>query len=795
MPERARWSRQRPIRALLSLGLAVPLVCLVALWGFGTDVTMTRAADTHDFAVVDQLYSDQAQALRSALAAEQLATVTWLSAGRHGLIAPPRAPFAATDRAAASFLVAARADQSVISAAAKPALNSLESLLTGRAALRTAALAGRLSPTGAVQGYAAILTAVNAFDASLLVADDASLSRQAASTVEADNGVDLVRSEVALVGAAVAAGDAMTAPERELFGQDAAQAQLLMSGAVSELTPALGSGYLRASSSGAYQALFTTEGQIASRGTKAGALPVSPSSFAATTAALNQTYQVADRQDVTGLTSLAAQARGAASRTAVLVVGLGLVAVLASIGLAILLWWRIVRDVTKLQDAALTMAGDQLPQPLEAQSGSAAGDDPAPQVRWPTGSIREIARASAALSAAQQLARQAAAGQDQLRSGASQLLRGLGLRSHALANRQLALLDVVERRSGDPQALAGLAAVGRLSARMRRQADGLLVLSGGSLARSDQPPLPISDLIRAAMPEVDDGSRITLVSDSLDAVATEAVPDVRYLIAELIDNAVRHTPQLAEVVVRAGRVGRGLVVEVEDDGAGFDLDGANTVITDPPDIGVATGDGLGLLVVSRLAARHGITVNFRSSPTRGTTAIVLLPHAILVASEERDTIVDGSLPRIDATMPPTVGPPPGDVPPTLPERVADPEAPQPTRVVAPYKSPQPAATAPIVRIPESNAPWYWLTASQPARASGSEPPGSAADEPLGVAGDPALAAPLPRRVRPTELPFGRPVSTTPPSPGADQAAAPEPADRDPDDSTGASSSTQPAGDS
>jgi signal transduction histidine kinase len=794
MPERARWPRQQSIRALVSLGLVVPLASLVALWGFGTDVTMTRTAAMQDFTVADRLYSGPARALSSALAAEQLQTVTWLSAGRVGSLAPLRVQFGTTDRAAASFLAAARADQRVISSSARPALHSLESLLTGRSVLRTAALAGRLPALAAVEAYGAILTGINTFDASLLVADSASLSRQAAASVAADGGVDLARSDIALVSAAVAAGDSMSAPERELFGQDAAQAQQMMSGAVAVLTPSLGSGYQRASSSGAYRALVADEGQIASSVTNAGVLPVSPPAFAATAAVLNRDYQAAEQQDVTALTRLAAQASGAATLAATLVAGLGLVAVLASIGLAILLWWRIVRDVTRLQEAALTPPGDQLSQPVERQSDADADRGSARQVRWPIGSIREIANAGASLSAAQQLARQATAAQDQVRSGASQLLRNLGLRTHALANRQLTLLDAIGRRSSDPQALAGLAVIGQLGTRMRRQADGLLVLSGGSLARSDQAPLPISDLIRAATPEVDDGSRITVVSDSRDAVTTDAVAEVILLVAELIDNAVRHTPQLAEITVRAGRVGRGLVVEVEDDGSGFDLESANSVLAHPTEIGPAFGAGLGLLVVSRLAARHGITVHLRSAPSGGTTAIVLLPHAILVAGEVRDTIVDGSLPRIDVTMPPPDAPQ-SHVAPTLPLRVPDPETAQPTRPGAPYLSPPPPATAPIARIPESNAPWYWLTASQPARTSATEPPGSAGDEPRSDASDPGAAAPLPRRIRPTVPPFDRAGSATSPSPGPDQAAAPDPADRDPDDSTGASPGTQPAGNS
>jgi signal transduction histidine kinase len=784
MPERTRWPRQRSIRALLSLGLVVPLVCLLALWGFGAAVTMTRAAAMHDFTTADRLYSGPAQALSSALAAEQLQTVAWLSAGRVGPLGPLRAQFRATDRAAASFLVAARADQPVISSSAQAALHAVESLLAGRLALRAAARAGRLSPLAAVEAYGAILSAVNGFDASLLVVADTSLSRQAAATVEADGGVDLADADVALVTGAAGAGGVMSTPERVLFAQDAAQARLMVSGALMVLNPALGSGYLRATSSTPYRAFVAAEDHIASSAGDAGVVPVDTSALAAASTTLTADYQAAERQDAAGLASLAAQAGGTATLAEALVAGLGLVALVLSAVLAIDLWWRIIRAVTRLQDAALTLTGDQLPGLGQRHSDADASRGPAPRVRWPTGSIREIANASAALSAAQQLARQATAAQDQLRSGASQFLRNLGLRSHALANRQITLLDVIERGTSDPQTLAGLAAVGQLSTRMRRHADGLLVLSGGSLARSEQ-SLVISDLIRAATADVDDGSRISVASDSPDAVTAEAVADVAHLIAELVDNAVRHTPQLAEVTVRAGRVGRGLVVEVEDDGPGFDLERANALLADPPDIGLAVGDGLGLLVVARLAARHRLRVNLRSSPTGGTTAIVLLPHAILAAGEVRDTIVDGSLPRIDVTMPPPAAPPSGYGAPTLPQRVADPGAAPPTRRAAPYRSPQPTVTTTTAAPAESTAPWYWLAASQPARTSAPEPPGAATDEPSGEASDPGAPAPLPRRIRPTAQPAGRSASGTAPSPGQDQAAAPGPADRDPDDGTGA----------
>lgn len=813
MPARARRSRQRSIRALLALGLIVPVVSLLALWVFGTAVTVPRAGAERDFTAASRLYSGPAQALSSALATEQLLVVTRLSAGRHAPLGPLQSQFQATDKAAASFLAAVRADRAVIPAGARPALRSLESLLAGRAPVRAAAQARRMSALAVVQAYGAILTAVVGFDGHLLVAADASLSRQAAATVEADHGVALASSEIALASGSVAAGGAMSIPERVLFAQDAAGARLLLSDALAVLNPDLRSGYLRISTSADYQTFATADNQIAASVGEPGLVPVDTAALAASAAPLSTGYQAAQQQDAAGLAILAAQASGRATLAAALVAGLGLVVLLLSVVLAIGLWWRIVREVTRLQAAAMTLADERLPPLAERQIGADAADRLAAAVPRPAGRIREIAQASAALSAAQQLALQAVATQDQLRSRASQFVRNLGLRSHALAQRQLRMLAVIERGASDPQTLAGLAAVGQLSTQLQRQADGLLVLSGGAPSRSGEAPVRIGDLLRAATAEVDDGSRIAVVSDSMDAVTGEAVADVLHLITELVENAAQHTPPLAEVTVRVGRVGRGLVVEVEDHGPGFAAEGlqsANALLADPPEIGLAAGDGLGLLVVARLAARHGMTVTLRASPTAGTTAIVLLPHAILITGEVRDTIFDGSLPRIDALMPPPVSPPPvslqpvpsrpvspqpvasppvpfplaaprsaappPDAAPRLPQRAADPEA-APARRVGPHVRAEPAVPAPAAPAAENLAPWHWLTESQPARSPAPDPPGVPAGEHRNV-GDPVLRAPLPRRIRPAAPPFGQAPSAVPVSVSTDE--APSAADRDPD---------------
>jgi hypothetical protein len=243
-------------------------------------------------------------------------------------------------------------------------------------------------------------------------------------------------------------------------------------------------------------------------------------------------------------------------------------------------------------------------------------------------------------------------------------------------------------------------------------------------------------------------------------------------------------------------------VEVEDPGPGFaedDLERANALLADPPGIGLVAGDGLGILVVAQLAARHGITVSLRSSLVGGTAAIVLLPHAILVTGEVRDTIVDGSLPRIDAMMPPPAELVASSVPPILPQQETEPAAEQPVGPDGPNVPTQPAVTAPAVPAAENTAPWHWLTASQPARTSAPEPPSGPADEsrdpsdsgtrtPLprrirraapqirrGDTGDSGAPAPLPRRIRRTAPEVERGVAPAAATGGPDQAPAHEPA--------------------
>ena len=279
-------------------------------------------------------------------------------------------------------------------------------------------------------------------------------------------------------------------------------------------------------------------------------------------------------------------------------------------------------------------ADEQLPQLLERLR---SGETPAsarqkPQSR-PQPRNAEIARALAAIGSLEQTAVGAAAREAGLRNGLRQVFVSLARRNQSLLQRQLRLIDALEHKAPDSAALADLFALDHLTTRMRRHAESLAILSGAAPGRSWTEPVPIIDVIRAAMAEVEDYRRVTVLTTSEDAVAAPAVADMIHLLAELVENATMFSPSGTRVEIRAERVANGFAVEVDDRGLGIEpaqLAEINQQLAEPPDFDLANADRLGLFVGAKLAARHGVRVSLRRSPYGGTTAIVLLPTSIIV---------------------------------------------------------------------------------------------------------------------------------------------------------------------
>jgi hypothetical protein len=172
-----------------------------------------------------------------------------------------------------------------------------------------------------------------------------------------------------------------------------------------------------------------------------------------------------------------------------------------------------------------------------------------------------------------------------------------------------------------------------LTTRMRRHAEGLIILSGAPPGRSWSAPVKLIDVMRGAVAEVEDYARVTATTQSKAALSGSAVTDVIHLLAELIENATTLSPPFTQVRVGGESVANGFAIEIEDRGLGLSpqrLAELNDRLANPPDINPANTEQLGLFVVGQLARRHGINVTLRPSPYGGTTAVALIPRVLVV---------------------------------------------------------------------------------------------------------------------------------------------------------------------
>ena len=256
----------------------------------------------------------------------------------------------------------------------------------------------------------------------------------------------------------------------------------------------------------------------------------------------------------------------------------------------------------------------------------------------------EIGRVGQAFDLVRQTAIRAAVEEARLRQGLNDVFRSLARRSQSLLHRQLTLLDQMERRATDPEALDDLFRLDHLTTRMRRHAEGLVILAGAPPGRGWSSPVRMVDVMRGAIAEVEDYARVSVATRSQAALAGSAVADVIHLLAELIENATTLSPPYTSVRVSGDTVANGFVIEVEDRGLGMSptrLAELNDRLANPPEFNPSDSEQLGLFVVSQLAKRHGIRVTLKASPYGGTAAIVLIPQHLVVTEEAFRTGLPG----------------------------------------------------------------------------------------------------------------------------------------------------------
>jgi PAS domain S-box-containing protein len=224
-----------------------------------------------------------------------------------------------------------------------------------------------------------------------------------------------------------------------------------------------------------------------------------------------------------------------------------------------------------------------------------------------------------------------------LRKSIADLLHNLARRSQGLVGRQLELIEELERSEVDPDRLEELFRMDHLATRMRRNVESLIVLSGVEQPRRWSEPVPLHDVVEAAVAEVEEYSRVQVLDIHDLTLSGQATNDVAHLLAELVENATSFSPPTTRVEVSGGPAGNGYVLDIQDYGIGMsddELVEANRRLAAPLAADIAVSRMMGFHVVGRLAARHGIAVRLRHSWFGGVTALVLLPAALLDSAGE-----------------------------------------------------------------------------------------------------------------------------------------------------------------
>lgn len=333
----------------------------------------------------------------------------------------------------------------------------------------------------------------------------------------------------------------------------------------------------------------------------------------------------------------ASAARSALIRDCVIVA----VVILLALVVVALVARSLVRPLRRLRDSALKVAHEDLTREIDHVR---AGGDTPPVEPIPVYTSEEVGQVAHAVDELHEQALLLATEQSRLQLQVGDMFETLSRRSRSLVDQQLALIDRLERNEEDPERLESLFRLDHLAARMRRNGANLLVLAGAKVPREQAEPVPVSAVINAAASEVEDYARVVTATVPDSEIVGEVAGDIVHLLAELLDNALRYSPPVSQVRVSAVHTGNGgLVIEVSDTGLGMtesDLRVANARLQSGGEVTPYTARHMGLFVVGRLAAQHGLVVRLRSTvagePNSGMTAGVYIPAELLADAEATD---------------------------------------------------------------------------------------------------------------------------------------------------------------
>src|SRR6202012_4656260 len=293
----------------------------------------------------------------------------------------------------------------------------------------------------------------------------------------------------------------------------------------------------------------------------------------------------------------------------------------------------LTRPLRKLRSDALDVAGHRLPEMVRRLSQSEGADETVEIEPIGGPSTDEIGEVARAFDQVHREAVRLAADEAMLRGNLNAMFINLSRRSQSLIERQLSLIDNLEQTEQDSDRLSSLFRLDHLATRMRRNSENLLVLAGHEAAsRRWSQPVPLVDVLRAAISEIEQYERVVLNVQPGIQVIGQAVNDVVHLVAEIVENATTFSPEDTQVYVTGQPLtSGGVLLDITDNGVGIseqEMAHANWRLDNPPVVDVAVSRRMGLFVVGRLAARHGVRVRLRHAQSGGLTALIWLPESV-----------------------------------------------------------------------------------------------------------------------------------------------------------------------
>ncbi|MFJ6051551.1 nitrate- and nitrite sensing domain-containing protein [Streptomyces sp. NPDC092307] len=808
-PPAARPSGPRPrlrlrpatVRAKIVSLLMVPVVSLLALWAFATVNTaqdMARLSRVHQ---VDTEIRTPVAVAVTELQAERRAAVR--------LLADPAADQGALDQQARRTDAAVQrlrlGDQHTVADSGDyrsdivVRMEAFVAAAESLAASRKDIADRRATPEAAYTIYTRVVDSAFAVGGALTGGKKAELGPDARVLLEFSRAAELLSREDALLAAP---GPRTAETLRQLTGAVEAR-RALTDSAARDLPADQQAVWESAAKSAAYADLTGAEDRALAAGTAKESRGVPANWEAAHNVIASSMREVEAGAQVAAAGRADPFTEGALTPAGAAVL-LGLVAVAASLVISVRIGRGLVVELVSLRNTALEIAHRKLPQAMERLRAGQEIDVAAEAPPGPPAED-EITQVGEALGTVHRAALSAAVERAELASGISGVFVNLARRSQVLVHKQLSLLDSMERRTDDPNELGDLFRLDHLTTRMRRHAESLIILSGATPGRAWRMPVPLTNVVRAAVSEIEDYPRIEVRQLVEAAVVGGAVADLTHLLAELIENAAQFSPPHTKVRVSGEPVGAGYVLEVEDRGLGMGsetLGDANRRIEQSESLDLFDSDRLGLFVVSRLSARHGVKVHLRTSPYGGTTAVVLLPNSMLqsaitagapagapaaasAAPAHGSATISAEAPESDPAARPE---PPAPAPARTPSRSSSPKAvlraeePPAMTVVREDAHPQPQAHP--HPHPQSQAPAPNPVGEEPRPAPVASlrprtPGGAGARTQTAAAAPPASVTELPRRVRQASL---VPQLREAPAPKAPGAARPpeEPPGRSPE---------------